>query len=66
MREAERAGIVQPGEEKAQEDLIHVCKYPIGRVRKTESGPSHQQQDKWQWAQPKTQEILSECKKTLF
>lgn len=35
--EAERAGAVQPGDEKAQGNLIYVCKYLIGESKKQET-----------------------------
>lgn len=34
--EAEREGTIQPGQEKAQGDLIHVYKYLVGGVKKME------------------------------
>lgn len=36
MRDAERAGIFQPGEVKAQGDLIQVHKHLMGEVKKTQ------------------------------
>lgn len=38
--EADRAGAVQSGEHKAQQDLIHVYKHLRGARKETESNPS--------------------------
>ena len=64
---AEIAGIVQPGEKTAQEDLIHVYKYLQGRCRGWSQAlfSGAWCQDKRQWAQTETQEVLSEDQATL-
>ena len=67
-REAERAGTVYPGEEKARGDAIHVFKFLMGGSKEDRARPCSCAglQDKPQWAQISTHEIPSEDRKPLF